>query len=126
MEISKSIWHGMCELNRIVFCGKIILKSQAFIIFFRIVFIVNLIFFIEYIEAVPSPYFFIVLITLFRMHRRLHANIIQRSCFILNDPLCTKLTILNLAIKLLRLFVTLKLNHCVNPLVLTSFCKIRS
>jgi hypothetical protein len=60
------------------------------------------------------------------MDSRLHANIIQRFWFILNKYIFTKLTILNLAIKLLRLLVTLKLNHCVNPLVFISFCKTKS
>jgi len=53
----------MCELNGVIFYSKIVLKSKSFIIFSRIILIVEAVDGIGDIETFPSPYFFALLVT---------------------------------------------------------------
>ena len=116
----------MGELNCIVFNCEIILKWKSFIVLFWIIFILQIISLIIYVETFPSPTLFYPFITFQRIHARFHPMIIKWVWFVLNNQISTRLTILNLAMKLCLLFFTLKLNHWVNPPVLISFCNKRS
>ena len=116
----------MCKLDSIVFRREIIFKRQCFIAFPWVIFIIKIVFFVEDVKSFPSPCVLALFIASLRVYDGLHADVIQRLRLILDSKLNTKLTMLNLAMKLLRLLVTLKLNHCVKPLVLISFWRRRS
>lgn len=116
----------MGELYNVVFNCKIVLKGECFVVFVGVVFVIEVIFLIEDVKASPSPNLFITFIALLGADDRLHADIVERLSLILNIFVFTRLTMLNLAMKLVLLFLTLKLYHWVNPLVFTSFCSTRS
>lgn len=116
----------MGELYNIVFSCKVILKGKRFVVFVGVVFIVEVVFLVENVKASPPPNFFIIFIAFLRSNDGLHTAIIERLGLILSIYVFTRLTMLNLAIKLVFLFLTLKLYHCVNPFVFTSFCSTRS
>lgn len=126
MKVCKIIRHSMRKLHHIVLYGKIILKSQSFVAFTVIIFITQVIFFIVNVVSFSSPGSLYVLIAFLRPDYRFHSYIIQRFRFVLHKIMVTRLTILNLAMKLFLLLCTLKLYHCVNPLVFRSFCSTRS
>lgn len=116
----------MCKLHHIIFHCKIILKSQSLIALAIIILITQVIFLIINVVSFPPPGSLDILIALLRPHYRFHSYIVQRFGFVLHKVKGTRLTMLNLAMKLFRLLWTLKLYHCVKPLVLRSFCSTRS
>lgn len=126
IEVFEVVGHWVGKLDSIVLDCKIVLKWQGFIVFFRIVFIIEIVDRVTDVETLSSPHFSPLFVTSHGSHARLHPIIIQRIWLVLSDSIHTRLTILNLATKLCLLFFTLKLNHCVHPPVLVSFCRIRS
>lgn len=111
----------MSKLNCVILDSEVVGKSECFVEFVFVIFVVKVVFVIIDIESFPSPHFFPSLITFLRLHRWLHAHAIERLGFVLDSSKGTRLTMLNLAMKLLLLFFILKLNHCVNAFVLRSF-----
>ena len=116
----------MCKLHCIFLHGKVILESKGFVKLWLVILIVKIIFFIVDIEAFPLPTLLRSPLAQLRSNYRLHALVVEGFRFVLNLSQITRFTMLNLAMKLLILLCTLKLNHWVKPFVLISFWRIKS
>lgn len=125
-EIVEIVGEGMSKLHNIFVDCEVVLKTQGFVQFFIVIFVIQVISIIVDIKSFSPPRFFPIFLAPLRSHNRFHPLLIQWFCFVLNYTINTKLTMLILAMKLFLLLWTLKLNHWVNPLVFISFWRTKS
>lgn len=110
-EVLEVIGHGVGKLDGIILDSEIVFEGECFVVFSRIVLVVEVIELVENVEASASPILFVGFVTTEGPHTRFHAVVVERVRFVLFYEKVTRLTMLKRATKLFLLFLTLKLNH---------------